>query len=228
MPGAELKSGPQSADRFFDGYARDFEAIYGGKRGFIGRMLDRIFRRSMYLRFKRTIEGCRPAAGRTVLDIGCGPGHYGVMLAKEGAAKVVMLDCSAEMLNLARARAGQVGVADRCEFIQGTFEEYKPAQSLDFCIIMGVMDYIAAPEQFLSLAVAATARKVFISFPAAEGLLAANRRRRYRNRTPLFLYRRAEVDALLERVAPGKYSVEKLARDYFAVINIGPEAVKPC
>ena len=76
----------RSAGEFFDDYAHEFDAIYGGRRGPVGRVLDRIFRRSMVLRFRRAVDGCRPAEGKAVLDVGCGPGHYGVALARETRA----------------------------------------------------------------------------------------------------------------------------------------------
>ncbi len=220
MPNETNRPGAAPADRFFDGYAGDFDSIYGDGRGLFQRLLDRMFRRSMWLRYRRTIEGCRPIEGRAVLDIGCGPGHYGVTLAARGAGRVVLLDFAPQMLNLARARAEAAGVAARCEFNEGSFEAYRPDARFDFSIVMGVMDYVREPEPFISHVLKLTAGKAFFSFPEASGLLAAIRRKRYQRRTPLFLYRREGIEQLFNRVSPERFTIEKLARDYFVEVRV--------
>ncbi|MGH8510010.1 MAG: class I SAM-dependent methyltransferase [Gammaproteobacteria bacterium] len=209
----------RSASQFFDDYAHDFDAIYGGRRGSVGRILDGIFRKSMRLRFERTLIGCRPVAGKTVLDVGCGPGHYGVSLASEGAARVVMLDPAKEMIRIAENRARIAGVRDRCEFVHTTFEDYRPDEEFDFCILMGLMDYIADPYACVRHAVEITRGAAFFSFPADGGLLGVYRRYRYRNRTPLYLYRRDQLRAILDGSAADCFSIEQLARDFFVRVD---------
>lgn len=53
-----------------------------------------------------------PMAGRRVLDYGCGPGDWGVLLATEGAL-VTLLDLSPVAVELGLRRARASGVADR-------------------------------------------------------------------------------------------------------------------
>jgi 2-polyprenyl-3-methyl-5-hydroxy-6-metoxy-1,4-benzoquinol methylase len=217
----------RSAAQFFDDYARDFDAIYGRDRGAIGRVLDGIFRKSMRLRFEKTLEGCRPAAGKTVLDIGCGPGHYGVTLAREGAARVVLLDPAKEMLGIARERAEKAGVLGRCELVHGSFEDYRPRERFDFCILMGLMDYIPDAHACVRHIAEVTRGSAFFSFPASGGLLAAQRRWRYRNRTELYLYREEQIRDLFEKGAAGRYRLERLARDYFVRFDADPGSLAP-
>src|SRR5215469_11110865 len=100
---------------FFDGYAHDFAAIYGNDNGWFNTVVNRLFRRVMEDRYRQTLEGCAPIAGRSVLDIGCGPGHYSVALAKRGAAEVLGIDFAEGMLQVARERASREGVAT-CRF----------------------------------------------------------------------------------------------------------------
>lgn len=52
-----------------------------------------------------------------LLDAGCGTGEWGLKLAKSGY-RVVLSDLSAEMLDQARFRADDLGVADRVEFVK--------------------------------------------------------------------------------------------------------------
>jgi len=213
----------RSAAQFFDDYARDFDAIYGRDRGALGRFLDGILRKSMRLRFERSLEGCRPVAGKTVLDIGCGPGHYGVTLAREGAARVVLLDPAQEMLEIARRRAESAGVLGRCEIVHSSFEAFQSREQFDFCILTGLMDYIPDARACVHHVVEVTRQSAFFSFPAAGGVLAAQRRWRYRNRTQLFLYREEEIRNLFSREAGTRYTLERLARDYFVRMDAEPK-----
>ena len=71
-----------SVAEFFDSYASDFNAIYGNRNTLVNRVVNRYLRSSMRIRFEKTIEGCQPIEGRSVVDIGTGPGHYAIMLAK--------------------------------------------------------------------------------------------------------------------------------------------------
>jgi SAM-dependent methyltransferase len=57
-------------------------------------------------------------AGRTVLDFGCGQGMEAVEMAERGAARVVGVDIREEWLHLARARADEACVSERCTFTQ--------------------------------------------------------------------------------------------------------------
>ena len=90
---------------FFDRYAMDFNAIYGNSdRAFEG-LVNRLFRRAMLVRYEKTLAGCRPIEGLSVIDIGCGPGHYSVALARAGAVQVLGLDFAPGMLTIAAASA---------------------------------------------------------------------------------------------------------------------------
>ena len=62
----------EGVKNFFSGYAEDFDSIYGdGKhRNIFDRMMDKLFRQSMYERYKRTIEFLTSNDVETVLDVG--------------------------------------------------------------------------------------------------------------------------------------------------------------
>lgn len=54
-----------------------------------------------------------------VIDLGCGTGCIGLSIAAAiPTAKVVLVDFSAEALEVAKRNAARIGVADRCEFRQ--------------------------------------------------------------------------------------------------------------
>lgn len=204
--------------QFFDGYAADFDAIYGSDNGPVERIANRLFRRAMLVRYEKTLAGCQPAAGCTVIDIGCGPGHYSIALARAGAEKVLGLDFAAGMLKIARERAEAQGVAQRCSFELGDFLTYPIPERFDYAIVMGFMDYVNDPRPVIDRVLSTTRRRAFFSFPKAGGPLAWQRQWRYRNRCDLFLYRRDEIENLLLRTGAA-YSIEPIGRDFFVTLE---------
>ncbi len=98
---------PDRTQTFFHQYANDFDAIYGNQNGMVDSVINKLFRKSMRLRYEKSIEGCEPVQGKSVLDIGCGPGHYSITLAQRGASRVVGIDFAEGMLKLATEHARQ-------------------------------------------------------------------------------------------------------------------------
>jgi 2-polyprenyl-3-methyl-5-hydroxy-6-metoxy-1,4-benzoquinol methylase len=210
----------QRVAEFFHEYARDFDAIYGSDHGLVDRVVNRLFRKSMRLRYEHTIAGCQPVAGKTVIDIGCGPGHYGITLARQGAARVVGVDVASGMLDLARAKATEAGVGERCEFVSGDFTAMPSAEGFDYAIVMGVMDYIAVPRTMTERVLAVTRGTAFFSFPARGGLLAWQRQLRYRRRCDLFMYDEADVRRAFSDHGYRELVIERLARDFFVTCRV--------
>jgi ubiquinone/menaquinone biosynthesis C-methylase UbiE len=211
------------AGAFFERYAHDFEAIYAGGKGPWSRFINRTFRRSMLLRYQRSLESCAPAEGKSILDIGCGPGHYCVALAKSGAARVVGVDEAPAMIELARKRAQDHGVDKHCEFICSTWEAFQSPGRFDHAICMGFLEYQAEPLAAVARVLACTRISAVFSLPDRLGILAWQRRLRYRLKTALHMYTEAEVKALFSRVPGlGDFAVERLERDFF--VTVTPEA----
>ncbi len=200
---------------FFHSYAHDFNAIYGTKDTLANNLVNRLFRKSMRLRYIRSIEGCCPIEGRTVIDVGCGPGQYGIVLAGMGAGGVLGMDFAENMIGLAGRNAQAAGVADRCRFVLADFLDYRFDGSYDYAIVMGFMDYIEDPGRCIEKVLSITKRKAFFSFPASSGLLAMQRRIRYRKRCDLFMYGRKDIDLLFSSVPCRRFEIEKISRDYF-------------
>jgi SAM-dependent methyltransferase len=207
--------------QFFDAYAADFASIYGNDNGALERIVNRLFRRSMLVRFRKTLAGCAPVAGRTVIDIGCGPGHYGIALARAGADKVVGLDFAPGMLAIAREQAAAQGVAQRCSFVLGDFLTYPLAERFDYAVIMGFMDYVRDPRPVIDRVLALVRRRAIFSFPKAGGPLAWQRQWRYRRRCELFLYRREQIETLFSPTGAA-FHVEGIGRDFFVAVEPKP------
>jgi 2-polyprenyl-3-methyl-5-hydroxy-6-metoxy-1,4-benzoquinol methylase len=205
---------------FFHSYAHDFNAIYGNSNTFVNRWINRYLRASMRLRYEKTIAGCSPIEGRTVLDIGCGPGHYSVALAKNGAARVYGIDFADEMIAIARQNAASSGVENRCQFARHDFLADSIDGKYDYTIAMGFMDYMADPRKTIEKVLSVTKGKAFFSFPADGGLLAWQRKLRYKQRCPLYLYNQAQLDQLFSGVGRAQVRCERIARDYFVTVTM--------
>ena len=212
--------------QFFDGYAHDFDAIYGNKNGRFNAVINKLFRRTMERRYRKTLEGCSPIAGRSVLDIGCGPGHYSVALAKKGAGEVLGIDFADGMLQVARDRAAKEGVTT-CRFEKRDFLNFDFERKFDYTIVMGFMDYASQPAQMVKKTLALTAVRAFFSFPLDNGFLAWQRKLRYKSRCELYMYTEDQVGQLFVSHSPARISMESLGRDLFVTVDMSSTEKAP-
>ncbi len=208
---------------FFHQYAGDFDAIYGNRNGAINGLINRTFRKSMRLRYEKAINGCEPVRGKSILDVGCGPGHYSITLAQRGATRVVGIDFAEGMLRLAREHASRLGVAKQCTFLSADFLSYDPGTKFDHVIVTGFMDYMSDPQRVIGKVLSLTSQKAFFSFPIAGGLLGWQRAVRYKRRCDLYLYSRERLDRILSQFPQASAKVETISRDFF--VTLAPRAV---
>jgi 2-polyprenyl-3-methyl-5-hydroxy-6-metoxy-1,4-benzoquinol methylase len=205
---------------FFDGYAGDFSAIYGNDHTPLNAIVNRVFRKSMRLRYERSLAGCNPIEGKTVIDIGCGPGHYSVALAARGASRVLGVDFAPGMIEISKKRAESANVSDRCTFTLGDFLEVTGDEKFDYAIVMGFMDYIADPLALMKKVLKVCRGKAFFSFPTDGGLLAWQRRMRYRNRCDLYLYSEPQIRSLISQLDVKGSNIERISRDFFVTLTV--------
>jgi len=203
---------------FFHRYAVDFDAIYGNNNRGFERVINLLFRRAMVMRYERALEACRPVAGSSVIDIGCGPGHYSVALASAGAGRVLGLDFAPGMLELAKRRASAAGVSDRCSFVLGDFLTHPIPEQFDFAILTGFMDYVSDPKPVVARVLEIIRKRAVFSFPADGGLLAWQRKQRYRNRCDLFLYTEDQIQNLFSRTG-ASFKIKSIGRDFFVSLE---------
>jgi len=204
--------------QFFDKYAYDFDALYGVPKNILNYIINPIFRKSMRLRFEKTMEYAYPIQGKTVFDIGCGPGHYAIALSKAGAKKVVGVDFAAEMINIAIQKSKTEDVSDKCEFIVADVFDFQTNDKFNYSISMGFMDYIADPVKLINKVITLTEDKILFSFPMEGGILAAQRKLRYKKRCSLYLYKEKDIIDLFSKFEPLDYKIEKISRDFFVTL----------
>jgi ubiquinone/menaquinone biosynthesis C-methylase UbiE len=136
------------------------------------------------------LEVLSPLNGRQILDVGAGTGRAALALASRGAI-VHGVDASAEMLDVARARAAQAGLAVRFD-VADAHALPVPDRSVDaavcFRLLMHVIDWQRCVAELCRVA----RHRVVIDFPAAASAAAiesAIRRRRQAAGKPVEAYR---------------------------------------
>jgi SAM-dependent methyltransferase len=212
---------PDSTDAvgsFFDSYASAFDSLYGHaeSRGPVGRWIDRRFRSVMRVRFEEVLALCANPDIRTIIDIGCGPGRYLVEFARMGKT-CVGVDLSDEMLGIARQLAERVDHLANIDLVQGDYLQEAFKTPFDSACLMGFFDYVEHPEAILKKLRNDVTGEIWASFPKAGGLLAFQRKIRYRmRRCPLWFYDEAEVHRLMWACGYGyHYTIKNLGRDFF-------------
>ncbi|MBI4271478.1 MAG: methyltransferase domain-containing protein [Candidatus Rokubacteria bacterium] len=187
---------------YFEVTATRFASIYGSPR-----LVDRIFRRDMYERFRRTLQECDPLEGRSVLDIGCGSGQYATALAERGAGEVIGLDFATNMFRIATENARRAGVADKCRFVVGNSLTYPFDRRFDYVLAIGFFDYVSDPLPYLRRAREVTAGKFVATFPRRLTWRALVRKVRLGLAgCPVFFYTRRRVEELMRQAG---FTVEK-------------------
>ena len=213
---------PDLVRSYFNREAARFDAIYEEAKPLHQRLGDALFRRVILERFSLVLNAIG-APGKTVLDVGTGPGRYPIELARRGAARVVGVDVSSEMTAIAEREAAAAGVAERCQFVVSDFMGYHTDERFDAVVAMGYFDYMEDPARHLAKMIAYARGRVFASFP-----------KRWEVRTPLRMarfklahgfvrfYSRSEVVALFGAVGALPYlSLVDLGRDYIAIYDAG-------
>ncbi len=182
----------------FERDAQSFDAIYRLERSPFWRWINTTFRKAVFERYTITFEQAGDVTGKKILDVGCGSGIYSVDFARRGAARVVGVDFSGNMLELARQEAERHQVADRCEFIQADFLELDLEDKFDISIAMGVFDYVPDQVAFLRKMVALTTDKVIVAFPGHSLLREPARRLRYKlaGKGEIYLYGQDDVERI--------------------------------
>jgi 2-polyprenyl-3-methyl-5-hydroxy-6-metoxy-1,4-benzoquinol methylase len=212
----------QGVKDFFSDYAEDFDSIYGdGKpRNLFNRITDKLFRQSMYERYKRTIDFLTNSDVKTVLDVGCGSGRYSLDLAKNGMI-VTGVDLAQKMLNIAQSNSQKAGFENNT-YIVGSYFDVKIDKKHDAAILMGLFDYISNPEELFSKLKKDTGKYILASFPKPGGILGWQRKIRYNMRNcQLFYYSKESLEELMSASDISNYEIQDNHREYFLIAKLG-------
>jgi SAM-dependent methyltransferase len=212
----------------FDKDARRFDAIYERQKPLHQRFVDQVFRRVVVERFRLICALAPPNAPWTLLDVGCGSGRYSVALAHMGAERVLGLDFSARMIELATREAADAGFADRCNFVVSEFLNHPLAETFDVVLAIGYFDYLKDPLPHLLKMVVSCRGRLFASFPKRWEWRAPSRKLRFfLQRGFVRFYSRPEVEKLIAEsgLPEDQVSLISLGRDWLLVARTARAAV---
>ena len=89
--------------------------------------------------------------GESVLDVGCGEGMIAFGALERGAGEVVFSDVSSDLLDFCRSAACELGVSDRCRFVQAAADDLAGIDdaSIDLVTTRSVLIYVARKREAL-------------------------------------------------------------------------------
>jgi 2-polyprenyl-3-methyl-5-hydroxy-6-metoxy-1,4-benzoquinol methylase len=138
-------------------------------------------------------------AGKSFLEIGIGGGELLTRLLELGAAQGTGIDISPRVVEIARKRAADAGVAERATFVAAKIEDISEPVDPDVLVGLGIIEYLTS-DDLASLLQRIHPCEIFLSFDEKEytfkkGLHAVYRRLKrfayYKK------YRQPEILALL-------------------------------
>ena len=105
-------------------------------------------------------------ADRTVLEIGCGVGHFHQTMVERGAVSAVGVDLASRMIALARQWAQERGIGDRVRYVEGDFVACHPSIPVcDVTVLDKVICCYPAMEALVDTSLARTRRVYAYTIP---------------------------------------------------------------
>jgi len=205
---------------FFESYAGSFDSIYGhrGKRSFVGRINDRLFRKAMYSRFENTMRNINNNNINSILDVGCGSGRYCLEYLKFGKC-VLGIDLADEMLKIASDVCKNKIPNGEIELIQGDYLNYEFDNKFDATVLMGLFDYISNPKVLLGKLKRDTNNIILGSFPKLWNIWTLQRMIRYRIRKcPIYFYTKKQIENMLNDLEMNNYELTDNGREFYLKI----------
>lgn len=206
---------------FWDRYSRDFDAIYTHDKSKFQNLLDRIFRKDMYDRFQYTMQHSQPISDKSILDVGCGSGIYSLEYARQGAKKVVGIDYSKKMIQLANARLISEKLGGNCEFQVSDIMNYHNESNFDISIAIGLFDYTEDPNPILNKMRKITKEKIILSFPRIYTWRAPVRKIRLKmKKLDVYFYSKKKLESIFKPLGLTHYKIQKVGKLYCVVLNL--------
>lgn len=213
-----------SVKSYWDGHATGWDAIYLDESP-LARRLNMVLRKAIYERQRVALEAPGGFEGKTVLDVGCGSGRYTLEALKRGARAAVGLDFAPSMLEIARKHAADAGVADRAEFRQGDFMEFKSDEKFDVVVANGFFDYMENPEAVLRKMVELSRGHVVASFPGKSPVRNFLRRTRYRLQgCPVYFYTEEDIRRIAKAAGLTDYEIQFMPHSGTGYMLVGRTA----
>jgi arsenite methyltransferase len=96
----------------------------------------------------RVLDHAELREGETLLDVGCGEGLIGFGALERGAGSVIFSDISTDLLDFCREAAAELGVLERCRFVEASADDLAPIddESVDVVTTRSVLIYVKEKE----------------------------------------------------------------------------------
>ncbi len=213
----------EKVECFFDNYADDFDSIYGDgqKRSKPKKIIDKLFRQSMFNRYKRTLKFIfqNKKLIQSCLDVGSGPGRYCEDIGSK-QIEVLGIDISAKMIDKAKKNTSPE-LHKYVSYLVGDYSYCNLEKKYDASILMGFFDYIEDPYKIFEKLLLDTNKFILASFPKKYELLSVQRLIRYKFKNcPLYLYSKSNLISILERLSIQRYTILDNGREYFVICEI--------
>lgn len=193
----------------FERDAKLFDDIYSNKNRGFNTWFNRRFRKPIFERFEIALNALGNVRDKKVIDIGCGSGVYVVTLALKGANKVVGVDFSNSMIEIAAQNIKDLKLENVCELKCINFLETTNMEKFNFSLAMGVFDYLSDPITFLHKLKSVTTEKVVASFPGHSLIREPLRKLRYllTSRGKVYFYSKADIQRIVAAVGFSDYEL---------------------
>jgi ubiquinone/menaquinone biosynthesis C-methylase UbiE len=83
----------------------------------------------------RVLDRAHLRGGETLLDVGCGEGLIGFGALERGAGTVIFSDVSTDLLDFCREAATELGVLERCRFVEASAEDLAAIDDLSVDVV---------------------------------------------------------------------------------------------
>lgn len=210
--------------RYFERAAGSFDRLYSEEdQSPFWRWINRRFRSDIVGRFLSTCDHVRKSRAESVLDVGCGSGRYLAAFANLGVTRMVGIDLSQPMLDLAAEQIREAGHKNT-KLICANFDDLTTEESFDVVVAMGFFDYQADPVVVLEKMRVLARHSVIASFPSRHWFRTPFRRVRYwLKRCPVFFYDSESLSACARQAGFASVETTRLpgaGMDYVSIFRV--------
>ena len=185
--------------------------------------MNRQFRSDIVGRFVYTCEHIKNSDAESVLDVGCGSGRYLAAFAKLGVKRMVGIDLSQPMLDLAAQYVVEVGHSNT-QLVRTDFDTFVSDERFDVVVAMGFFDYQPDPVSVLRKMRGLARHSVIASFPSRHWLRTPVRQVRYHLKNcPVYFYDSAKIDRIAKHAGFHSLETTKLpgaGMDFVSVMRV--------
>ncbi len=206
------------AQRYFDKVPGQWDSLYSHENP-VKYAVNRILRNDIFKRYRLTFEHSGNLAGKRVLDIGCGTGRFSIECAKRGASRVVGIDFAPSMIEFCNNIAGQMGVADKCEFISDDVLSHQFDTAFDVVLALGLFDYVRDADPLFKKIAQLKPRKFIASFPRYTFIWGIQRKIRYEwiRKCPIYYYTLEQLQRLYSNAPFKSFNIIESKHGFFGV-----------